>query len=241
MIEFFYTTLFIPLYNLLIYLVDIIPGGDWGLAVVGVTIIVKVVTAPLSFSALKTQRAMKRLEPKLKELKEKYDSDKEKQAKEMFALYKEYGVKPFSSILLIFIQIPILITLYYVFFTKSLTDIDTSILYPFVPVPEVVSPLFLGFITIAGSSLILAVVAAISQFIQARYAIPLPPKGDGKSMQEEFGRAMAMQARIVLPLIIGVVAYTSGAIALYFITSNIAGVIQEFVARKLYPKDEVVG
>lgn len=238
MIEFFHTTIFVPLYNLLIYLVDVIPGGDWGLAVVGVTVIVKVVTAPLSFSALKTQRAMKVLEPKLTELKEKYKDDKETQAREMFALYKQEGVKPFSSILLVLIQIPILLSLYYVFFTKSLTDIDTSILYSFVPVPEVVSPLFLGFITIAGSSLILAAVAALSQFAQAYFAIPVPPKGDGKSMGAEFGRAMAMQARFVLPLIIGVVAYTSGAIALYFITSNIIGIAQEFIVRKILPKKD---
>jgi len=236
MIEFFHTILFVPIYNLLIYFVDIIPGGDWGLAVVAVTIIVKAITAPLSFSALKTQRAMKVLEPKLNELKEKYKDDKEAQAKEMFALYKENGVKPFSSILLVFIQIPVLISLYYVFFKKSLTEIDTSILYSFVPVPEHISPLFLGFITIAGSSLILAVIAAGTQFLQARYAIPVPPKGDGTSMQAEFGRAMALQARIVLPVIIGVVAYTSGAIALYFITSNLVGMVQEFIVRKKFPK-----
>ena len=237
MIEFFHTTLFIPIYNLLIYLVDILPGGDWGLAVVCVTIIIKVLTAPLSFSAIKTQRAMKVLEPKLKELKEKYNDDKERQAKEMFALYKEYGVRPFSSILLILIQIPILLSLYYVFFSKSLTEIDTSILYSFVPVPGVVSPLFLGFITIAGTSIILAVVAAGTQYLQALYTIKVPSKTENQSMQEEFGRAMALQARIVLPLIIGGVALTSGAIALYFITSNLLGIVQEFVARKLFPKE----
>lgn len=242
MIDFFHDTIFVPIYNLLVFIVDHIPGGDIGLAIVLATLVVKVLIAPIAFSALKTQRAMKELEPELKALREKYKDDKETQAKELFALYKARGVKPFSSILLMFIQIPILISLYLVFFTKPITSVeavDTSILYSFVPVPEVITPLFLGFVSIAGPSIVLALLAAATQFLQARYAMPVPQKpekGAAPSMQEEFGRAMALQVRYVLPLVIGFVAYASGAVALYFITSNLVSIVQEYIIRKKYPR-----
>lgn len=237
MIGFFHDVLYVPLYNLLIFLVGVLPGGDVGVAIILVTLAVKIVVLPFSIGALKTQKAMKAIEPKLKELKEKYKDDKEKQAREMFALYKEHKIKPFSSLLTLVIQIPILITLYLVFLHEKLPVVDTALLYSFVSVPDPISTLFLGFFAVSGSSLVLALIAAATQFVQAYYAIPVPPKKEGvtpASMQEEFGRAMALQARFALPLVIGVVAYASGAVALYFVTSNLVAVAQEFlITRKI--------
>lgn len=237
MLAFFHEYLYVPIYNFLIYLVGVLPGADVGLAVIMVTLVIKIVTMPLSFSALKTQRAMKEIEPLLKGLKEKYKDDKEKQAKEMFALYKEYGIKPFSSILMMFIQIPVLISLFLVFQNEPLDKVNPDILYAFIQDPGTFSPLLFGIFLISGHHLVLAVLAAVTQFVQAYYAIPVPPKSEKtastpESMQVEFGRAMAVQARYVLPIIIGVVAYASGAIALYLITSNLVGILQEFIVRK---------
>ncbi len=245
MIEFFHQFLYIPIYNLLIYLVGVLPGADVGLAVVIVTLIVKALTFPLSLSALKTQAAMRRIDPELKELREKYKDDKPKQAELMFALYKEHKIRPLSSILLMFIQIPVLITLFLVFQRESMDAVNPEILYPFVSDPGTFSALFLGFFVIAGHNVILAALAAITQFIQAHYAIPLPKKTardyskapTKEEMGAEFGRAMAIQARYVLPLVIGVVAYTSGAVALYLITSNIVALFQEYIVRRAKIKE----
>lgn len=244
MISFFHEYLYIPIYNLLIYLVGVLPGADIGLAVVIVTLIVKFVTLPLSISALKTQRAMRRLEPKLKELKETYKDDKQKQAEMMFALYKEENVKPFSSMLGMFIQIPVLITLFLVFQRESMSQVNPDILYSFVNDPGTFSALFLGFFVIAGHNIILAVLAAATQFVQAYFAIPIPKRDpnslqDKGAMQAEFGRAMAVQARYVLPFVIGAVAFTSGAVALYFITSNIVGILQEFFVKRTITEEPV--
>ena len=115
MLGFFHDVLYVPIYNLLVYLTGVLPGGDAGLAVVAVTLVVKVVTLPLTVAAIRTQKAMKEIEPEFKELREKYKDDKETQAKEMFALYKKYNVKPFASLLAILIQIPVLIALFWVF------------------------------------------------------------------------------------------------------------------------------
>ncbi len=234
--SFFHTVLYTPIYNLLIFLTDILPGGDIGLAVVVATVIVKLLIMPLSLAALRTQKALKEIDPKMKELREKYKDDKEKQAKEMFALYKENGINPFAGLATLFIQLPILLTLFWVFQSKTLTTVDTSLLYPFVPAPEVLSPLFLGIYEVAGSSIVLAVIAALFQYIQGHYGFPIPPKSTvvGKeSMQQDFGRAMALQMRYVLPVFVGIGAFvTSNAIALYLITSSIVAILQELYIRR---------
>ncbi|MDR3547892.1 MAG: YidC/Oxa1 family membrane protein insertase [Candidatus Pacebacteria bacterium] len=245
MLSFLHTILYVPIYNLLIFLVDLTHSSDVGLGLIGVTLIVRLIIMPLSLSAVRTSRAMKVVEPELKEIREKFKDDKEAQAKETFALYKKYKIRPFASILTIFIQLPILISLYLVVRTESLYHVNTSLLYSFIHAPAMLSPLFLGLFLITTPNLILAVIAAATQMVQAYYAIPLPPAPDKskkkggspttpESMQEEFGRAMALQARFVLPIVIGIIAYSSGAIALYFITSNSVMLLQELLAR-LFP------
>ncbi|MDB5264974.1 MAG: 60 kDa inner rane insertion protein preprotein translocase subunit YidC [Parcubacteria group bacterium] len=234
MISFFHTVLYIPIYNLLIFLVDVIPGGDIGLAVIAATIIVKVVIMPLSFAALRTSRAVKAIEPELKTLKEEYKDDKEGLARETFAIYKKYGINPFAGILTLFIQFPIVITLYWVFRTESLPGVDASLLYSFIHAPDTASPLFLGLILITSSSLILAVLVGITSYIQAVYALPLPAKpepGAKPNMQADIGRAMALQMRYILPILTAVIAYASAALALYFITSNLLSIFQEYIVR----------
>jgi len=218
------------------FLTDILPGQDIGLAVVAATLIVKVILMPLSFAALRTQRAIKAIEPEMKRVREELKDDKEGQAREMFALYKKYGVNPFAGIVTLLIQLPIVISLYWVFNNKALLTVDTAILYSFVPAPLAISPLFLGIFAVTGASITLAALAALTQFVYGFYAIPVPEKSTkpaGTDMQADFGRALAMQMRFVLPIFIGIAAYyTSVAIALYFITSNLVGVLQEFIIRR---------
>lgn len=232
----FHTFLYVPIYNLLVFLVDVVPGGDMGLAVVLATLIIKIAIMPLSLRAVHTQRRMKLIEPHLKELKQKYKNDKERQAKEMMALYKEHNVRPFASILGILIQLPIIIALYLVFRHESLTEVNTSLVYSFIAIPSQISPLFLGIFAISGASIVLAVLAAAAQFAQARVSIQMPEATAGAkpTATEDFGRMMAIQARYFLPIMIGVISYvTSGAIALYFITASLVGLFQEFVVRRM--------
>src|SRR5688572_7752938 len=103
---------FDPVYNVLVYLIAIIPGGDVGLAIIGLTVVVKIVLIPLSIKAARTQRVMRELEPKLKEIKDKHKDNREELARLTMAAYKDGGINPFASILLLFIQLPIIIALY---------------------------------------------------------------------------------------------------------------------------------
>lgn len=238
--SFFHTFFYDPIYNALVALVAVIPGFDVGIAIIIITIIIRLILLPFSLSAARTQRAMKVLEPKIKELKEKHKGNKEKEALDTLALYKEAKVNPFASILTVFIQIPVLLALYWVFYSEpfsTVSAINLSRLYSFTPIPEGVSLEFLGIISVAGKSIVLALLAGITQYIQAHMALAgtMKPSEGGEGMQASFQKMMGMQLKYVFPFLIAVISYTtSGAIALYFITTNIAGCFQEIhVRRKL--------
>ena len=227
----FHNLLYVPIYNLLIFFVDIVPYGDVGIAVIAVTVAVKLVISPFSISATKTQRRMKFVEPQLKEIKEKHKGDKEKLAMETLSLYKNNGIRPFASILVTFLQLPVIIALYLVFRHEHLLSPNTALIYHFVSLPTHISPLFLGLFPTTTHSIVLAVIAAGFQFLQAYITIPVPAKEKNATSSEEFARAMSLQSRFILPALIGGIAYTAGALALYFITSSITGIVQEYYIR----------
>ncbi|MEK7515858.1 MAG: YidC/Oxa1 family membrane protein insertase [Patescibacteria group bacterium] len=237
--DFFNAVFYDPIYNSLVALVALVPGSDVGIAVVLVTVVIRLILLPFSLSAARTQRAMKILEPKLKELKEKHKGNKEKEALGTLALYKEARVNPFASILTVFIQIPVLLALYFVFYYEPFPAINAMRLYAFTPVPDTASLEFLGLISVAGKSVILAFLAGITQFYQAHLALSGTMKpSDTKSMQNDFQKVMGMQLKYVFPFIIAAISYsTSGAIALYFITTNIAGAFQEIYVRRILHKE----
>lgn len=236
-----HTFFFDPVYNGLVFFIDIVPGGDVGLAIVGTTVVVKVILLPLSVRAVKTQVAMREIEPRMKKIKEEI-TDKQEQAQAMLALYKEAGVNPFASIILLFIQIPIIIALYLSVSNgggNALPAINTDLLYSFVPSPERVNMLFVGFFDMDGRSIILALLAGASQFLHTHLSLPkLAPKDPNAapSMKDDFARNMQLQMRYVLPIVITVFAYTiSAAIALYFFVSNVMSIAQEFYVRRHRP------
>ena len=230
----FHIVFYNPLYNALVALVAFIPGGDVGVAVILLTVFIRVILLPFSLSAARTQRAMKMIEPKIKELKETYKDDKEKEAVETLALYREAKINPFASILTAFIQIPVLLALYWVFYYEPFSSIDMARLYSFTPVPHLISLQFLGILSVAGKSLLLAVIAGLTQFQQAHMALSGTMKpSDTEGMQADFQKIMGVQLKYVFPFIIGAISYsTSGAIALYFITTNLAGSLQEWHVRR---------
>lgn len=226
------TVLYNPLVNLLAFFVSIIPGGDVGLAVIILTILVKTALFPLSQRSIESQAKMRLLEPELKKIKDSGVS-KEEQAKKTMELYKLHKTNPFSGCLLVLIQLPIIFALYYVFF-KGVT-FDSGTLYSFITVPENINMNFLGLLDIGQKSIILAILAGVSQFFQAYY-MPKPATPTGPStgsFQESFSKSMHMQMRYVFPFVVAFIAYSvSGAVALYWITSNIFAVGQQIYANK---------
>ena len=234
-----HTVFFDPVYNGLVFFIDSIPGGDVGLAIIATVIVVKLLLFPLSIKAVKTQKLMKELEPKLKEIKEQYKDKKEDQAKAMMAVYKDAGMNPFASILLIFLQLPFVIALYLAVSKGAgvvLPGINTDILYSFIPNPSVITMDFLGQLDITEKSLGLALLAGITQFISTWLAMPaLSTKvaGAKPDFKEDFTRNMQLQMKYVMPILIIFIAYSfSAVIAIYFIVSNCMTIFQEIIVRK---------
>jgi YidC/Oxa1 family membrane protein insertase len=234
-----HTFFFDPIYNTLVFFIDTIRNGDVGLAIIATVVVVKTLLLPLSIKAIKTTKIMREIEPKLKEIRETYKDDREKQTKAMLAIYKEANISPFASIFLLFLQIPIVIALYLAVSKGggvALPKINTELLYPFIPVPGSVTMNFLNIIDITGKSILLAFAAGVTQFIVTHLTLPqLPPKVEGSApnLKEEFMRNMQLQMKYVMPVLVGVIAYTiSAAIALYFLVSNLVSIAQEFYIRK---------
>lgn len=232
----FNTFIHTPLYNGLIFFVDIVPLHDVGLAVILLTIAVRIVLFPLSRQAVKTQIAMKEVAPEIEALKEKFKDKQEEQARAIFALYRERGIRPFSSFFLILLQLPILFGLYWVFFKGGLPQVDASILYSFVPFPPAVNMSFLGIVDMAGRDITLAILAGVTQLIQARLSMGPRKKHEGPvTFGSDLARSMDIQMRYVLPIMITVIAYTiSAAVALYWVTSNTFMILQEYVSGRRF-------
>lgn len=222
--------LYKPFVNLLAVLVSVMPGGDLGLAVIILTILVKTALFPLSQRSIESQAKMKLLEPEIAKIKAG-GASKEEQARLTFELYKTYKTNPFSGCLLVLIQIPIIFALYYVFFKGIHFD---SNLYSFVKIPTHINTNFLGLIDLNGKSVVLAVLAGISQFLQAFYMPKGSSSSDGKAgFQDSFNKSMQMQMKYVFPILIVFIAYRiSGAVALYWIVSNIFTVFQQIYINK---------
>lgn len=235
---FWHTIFFDPIYNILVYFIDVVRGGDVGIAIILTVIFVKLLLLPVSLKAIRTQIVMRDLDPKLKAIRAEYKDKRDVQALKTMELFKEAKVNPFSSVVLLFIQIPIIIALYFAVYSGggiTLPAINTALLYTFIPTPEIVNMIFLGFLNIAEKSLPLALIAGLTQFIHTHISLPKleKKKTDAKpDFKEDFGRSMQMQMRYVMPVIIFFVAYTiSATIALYFTISNLTSIAQEYLVR----------
>ncbi len=230
----FNAVVYTPLYNGLIFILDVLPFHDLGVAVILLTIIVKFILFPLTKKSIQAQMKMQEIEPQIREIQKKHAGNNQVMALEMMALYKKNNFNPFAGIFLIFLQIPIILGLYFVFSKNGFPVIDTDILYSFVSAPESVDILFLSVLDMTGKSIILALLAGITQFIQIRLTLPkLKKRSADATFKDDVMHSMQLQMRYVMPIVITLVAYyISAAVALYWVTSNIFTIIQEMFLRK---------
>jgi YidC/Oxa1 family membrane protein insertase len=230
-----------PIYNALVFLIDIIPGGDVGLAIILLTLVVKFILLPLHRKAIVSQIKLREIQPKVDEIKEKY-KDKQEQATKTFELYKQEKISPFSGCLPILIQLPIIFALYRVFL-NGFDFSNLEHLYSFISSPDAVNINFLGVFDLSARNLFLAVLAGITQFFQIDLAVKRTPapKNDG-SIQSNVAGMMNKQMRFFMPVFVAFISYQiSGAIALYWSVNNIFTTVQEIVInRKMAKKKEVI-
>lgn len=229
----FHEALYRPLFNLLIWLYNVIPGADLGLAIIALTVVVKLVLWPLTHSSLKSQKMLQDLQPKLDELKEQFKGDKDGLAKAMMELYTKEKVNPLSSCLPILVQIPILLALYKVL-SDGLHVESLSSLYGFVQNPGSIDAMFLGFLDLSARSIPLAVLAGLFQFWQTRMLIARRPPNQVKKAEgakdEEMLVAMNRSMMYFMPVMTVVIgASLPGGLTLYWVAINVVSIIQQYV------------
>lgn len=108
-----FTTLIVqPIFNLLVFIYAIIPGHNFGLAIILFTIVIRLLLWPLVKKQLHQAKKMRELQPELKRIKKEAKGDRQKESVMLMELYKERGVNPFGSIGVVLLQLPIFIGLY---------------------------------------------------------------------------------------------------------------------------------
>jgi len=241
-ITIFNELLYRPLFNALVLLYEYIPGADLGIAIIILTILIKLLFYPLGTKSIKSQKSLTELQPKIKELQEKYKNDKEKQTKELMELYKKEKINPFSGCLPILIQLPVLIAMYRVFW-GGLEPSRLSLLYSFIPSPGEISSMFLGFIDLARSTsfiaengvkiylwqnIFLVLLVGILQFLQMKF---ISPKTQKKT--NDFSSQMQKQMMYFMPVFIVVIFWSlPSALSLYILTTTLFTIVQQYIITK---------
>lgn len=226
----FNTVLYYPLFNSLIFIYNWLPGHDFGLAIIVLTIAIRLVLYPVAVRALHSQKALQALQPKLQEIQKKYAGDKEKQAQETMAMYRTEKINPFSGLFLALVQLPILIALYQVFW-QGLRPEELNNLYSFVANPGSINSVFIGWVDLAKPSLWLAVGAGILQYYQTKMLLPTPDA----SKPKENGMALMMQKQMVylFPFITVIILWNlPSALGLYWIVSGAFSIVQQYYILK---------
>ncbi len=228
----FHTIFFRPLYNVLVWLVVVLPGHTIGPAVILLTILVRLVLFPLQHRMSKTQSALRTLTPTINQLKEKYKDNQTEQARQLMVLYKQHGINPFVGFVSLLIQLPILIALFLVF--RQGFEFQPELLYSFIAVPQAVEVVWLG-IDLTTSSYVLAILAGLTQLIQGQLLKPalLEQKTTGSDFSQQFQRSLQLQVRYVMPVMIVIIALgLPAAISLYWVTSNLFSIAHEYWVRR---------
>jgi len=213
--NFFNTILIQPLLSLLTFLFN--QFHDLGLAIILLTIIVRLVLLPFFYKSAKDQAIIQRLSPKIKEIQDNHKHDLNKQSQALMSLYKEHKVNPVSSFLLLIIQLPILFALYRVFLQGIQKIIG--------------SPLFLGLIDLTKPNIFIIIVAGIVTFWQSIIFLPKVPKNKVLSPQDKLGRQMAFMMPIWTIVIL---FFLPSALGLYILVTILFSVVQQiFINRTL--------
>jgi len=225
--------------NVLLFIYNLV--GNFGVAIILFTLLIRLVTHPLTVSQLKGTTAMQKLNEnkEWQEIQKKYKDDKEKLSQEQMRLYKELGINPFASCLPTLIQFPIIIGLYQAIIQSlavtplELLRLTTHVFPGFLDVSKLI-PLNSQFlwmnlgqpdsVRIAGLPFgipVLAVIVVITTYVQSKLMTPASTGTNDQSNQ------MMGMMNIYMPFLMGYLAYTlASGLSLYFIASNLIGIAQ---------------
>jgi len=207
-----------PLLDLFHFIFNNLAFHDLGLAIVLLTVLVRLILFPLFYRGIKDQLLVKKIQPKIKEIQSKYKNDKAEQSKALMALYKEHKFNPFSGFFVLIVQLPILIALFQIF-GKGL---DSGGIDNF---------LFLGFFDLRSPYLFLTLATAILQYFQMKtLSIAHQEKAsEPADVMHSVGKTMVFVSPIITFMIL---ANLPSALAVYWMVSTIFSIGQQQLVKK---------
>lgn len=225
------------LFNIMVFLYNITPGQDIGVAIILLTILVRIALYPMNTKSIKSQKQLQEIQPKIKEIQEKYKNDKETQAKKLMEFYQKNKINPFSGCLPLIVQFPILIALYYVFI-NGFKDERLSALYSFVQNPGHIDPVSFGLINLSHPNVFLAVLAGGLQYFQTKMLMSgkRETKRDNNKAKtpeektQEFVQSISTQMVYIMPALTFFFALSfPSALALYWATTTLFAIGQQYL------------
>ena len=216
--------LYRPLFNALIFLYNTIAFHDLGMAIIILTIIIRFALWPSQAKALRSQRALQRLQPDLQKIQKQY-KDKQKQTQATLAFYKQHKISPFSSCLPTLIQLPIIIALYQVF-RYSLVKESLSALYPFISRPETINSISFGILDLSRpEKIVLPILTGGLQFIQSWMLM----RRTSQQKTKDISSAIGKQMMYVFPIMTIFIAMSlPAALPLYWIITTLFAIVQQW-------------
>ncbi len=233
----FHYGLVIPMTNVLVAIARLF-GGNFGIAIILFTIVMRLATWPLTASQYKASKAMQAIQPKLQALQKQYKGkDAKKLQSETMALYKEHGVNPLGCILPMLVQMPIWIALYQVVnltlgeTPESFVSLSQN-LYP-IPFVHTAVPLeqhFLLWNLGKNDTLyILPIFVGLTMYVQQKMITPTPPQTQQVSAQQQQAQQTQQMMTWMLPLMFAYFTVTVPAgLGLYWAVSNLAGILTQY-------------
>jgi len=215
-----------PLFNLLVVLYKYVAFGDLGLAIIALTLLIRLVLYPVFYKGLKSQMVMQQMQPEMKRVQTQFKEDKAKQAQEMMALYKKYEINPFSSVFYTLIQLPILFAVYRIFIAGITID-SLKDLYSFITPPASLNTVFLGLVDLAHPSWVIVILATVASFLQSYLMVKQSAAKGGA----QAGAAKYM-AYIAPVLTLMILPRLSAGIGLYWTTTAVFSIFQQMAITK---------
>jgi len=219
-----------PLLNLLVIIYNTVAFKSIGLAVIFLTILVRLILFPVFHKITKNQLLIQKIQPEIKTATDRFKHDKEKQVKEVMAIYKKHNLNPLSGFLLLFIQLPVLIALFYLFYNGFTPDSLVG-LYSFVLKPDIINSQFLNLINLNEPSIIIVALTALCQYFTSRLSLPKINQNQPETSAGKLNRQMTL----IAPILTFVILWSLPAvIGLYWLTTTIFSLGQQsFINRSL--------
>jgi YidC/Oxa1 family membrane protein insertase len=196
-------------------------GFSWGVSIIMLTVVVRLAILPLTFKQVRSMQDLQRLQPEMKRIQERYKDDRQRMNQEMMKLYQEHKVNPLGSCLPILLQLPFFIALFYLLrgdeFQEEIQGSESFLFIDNLAEPATGATLVVLIVLYVTTQLISGLVSTVT--------------------------ADPMQRRIMLALpfvfVIFIINFEAGLIV-YWITTNVWTIGQQFLVRKLFPKPEPI-